>query len=151
MRAAGHGIGSHTLSHRVLATLSPEAQAHEIKDSKRSLEAVLGREVCLVRLPGGWPTTYQRPQRAAGARGRLPAGIHVPDRARFAAPGRSLPDTARIGSLTGYIESQDIVAACDGVRGIRTRLELNFALGLWAKYFGNSQLIVSARCDTNPY
>ena len=52
MRAAGHGIGSHTLSHRVLATLSPEAQAHEIKDSKRSLEAVLGREV--FRSPTRW-------------------------------------------------------------------------------------------------
>ena len=55
MRAAGHGIGSHTLSHRVLATLSPEAQAHEINDSKRSLEAVLGREVVSFAYPVGGP------------------------------------------------------------------------------------------------
>jgi peptidoglycan/xylan/chitin deacetylase (PgdA/CDA1 family) len=55
MRAAGHGIGSHTLSHRVLATLSPEDQAHEIKGSKRSLEAVLGREVLSFAYPVGGP------------------------------------------------------------------------------------------------
>ena len=55
MRAAGHGIGSHTLSHRVLATLTPEEQAHEIKGSKRSLEAVLGREVLSFAYPVGGP------------------------------------------------------------------------------------------------
>lgn len=55
MRAAGHGIGSHTLSHRVLATLTPEEQAHEIKGSKCSLEAVLGREVLSFAYPVGGP------------------------------------------------------------------------------------------------
>jgi peptidoglycan/xylan/chitin deacetylase (PgdA/CDA1 family) len=55
MRAAGHGIGSHTISHRVLATLSPEAQADEIKDSKRNLEAILSREVSSFAYPVGGP------------------------------------------------------------------------------------------------
>ena len=55
MQAAGHGIGSHTLSHRVLATLGPEVQAREIKDSKRSLEAMLGREVLSFAYPVGGP------------------------------------------------------------------------------------------------
>ena len=55
MQAAGHGIGSHTLSHRVLATLSPEAQASEIKGSKGSLEAMLGRDVLSFAYPVGGP------------------------------------------------------------------------------------------------
>lgn len=55
MRAAGHGIGSHTLSHRVLATLSPEEQEHEIRESKRSVETVLGREVLSFAYPVGGP------------------------------------------------------------------------------------------------
>ena len=55
MRAAGHAIGSHTMSHRVLATLEPEAQAREIKDSKRNLEAVLGGDVVSFAYPVGGP------------------------------------------------------------------------------------------------
>ncbi|MBK6350443.1 MAG: polysaccharide deacetylase family protein [Proteobacteria bacterium] len=55
MRAAGHGIGSHTISHRVLATLSPQAQADEIKGSKRSLETILGHEVSSFAYPVGGP------------------------------------------------------------------------------------------------
>ncbi len=55
MRAAGHGIGSHTISHRVLATLSPAAQAEEIMGSKRNLEAILGHEVTSFAYPVGGP------------------------------------------------------------------------------------------------
>jgi len=55
IRAAGHAIGSHTMSHRVLATLEPEAQAREIKDSKRNLEAVLGGDVVSFAYPVGGP------------------------------------------------------------------------------------------------
>ena len=55
MRATGHAIGSHTMSHRVLATLDPEVQAREIKDSKRNLEAVLGGDVASFAYPVGGP------------------------------------------------------------------------------------------------
>lgn len=53
MQRAGHGIGSHTLSHRVLATLSPEVQEIEIRQSRRRLEAVLGRSVQSFAYPVG--------------------------------------------------------------------------------------------------
>lgn len=55
MRASGHGIGSHTFSHRVLATLSADGQAHEIKDSRRELEARIGGDVWSLAYPVGGP------------------------------------------------------------------------------------------------
>lgn len=55
LRVAGHAIGSHTISHRVLATLGPEAQAAEILGSRRALEAVLGGEVRSFAYPVGGP------------------------------------------------------------------------------------------------
>lgn len=55
MRDAGHAIGSHTMSHRVLATLSAEEQSAEIKDSRASLSAQLGSEVRSFAYPVGGP------------------------------------------------------------------------------------------------
>lgn len=55
MRAAGHAIGSHSLSHRVLATLDPAEQAREIHGSRKELEAVLGGSVASFAYPVGGP------------------------------------------------------------------------------------------------
>jgi peptidoglycan/xylan/chitin deacetylase (PgdA/CDA1 family) len=49
----GIGIGSHTQTHRVLATLTPEAQRWELLKSKSVLEERLGQPVRTVAYPAG--------------------------------------------------------------------------------------------------
>jgi peptidoglycan/xylan/chitin deacetylase (PgdA/CDA1 family) len=60
MRAAGHGIGSHSLSHRVLATLPPDEQHREITESRRELEARLDATVHSFAYPVGGPQHIDR-------------------------------------------------------------------------------------------
>lgn len=55
MKAGGHGIGSHTFSHRVLATLPPEQQEREIKASRGELAARVGGDVLSFAYPVGGP------------------------------------------------------------------------------------------------
>jgi peptidoglycan/xylan/chitin deacetylase (PgdA/CDA1 family) len=58
LHASGHAIGSHTLSHRVLATLSPEEQAEEIGMSKAQLSDHLGEAVRSFAYPVGGPRHF---------------------------------------------------------------------------------------------
>lgn len=60
LKAAGHAIGSHSISHRVLATLGREEQEAEIRGSKRELEAVLGSGVASFAYPVGGPAHFDR-------------------------------------------------------------------------------------------
>ncbi len=60
MKADGHGIGSHTFSHRVLATLSREEQEREIKASRGELAARIGGEVLSFAYPVGGPQHINR-------------------------------------------------------------------------------------------
>jgi peptidoglycan/xylan/chitin deacetylase (PgdA/CDA1 family) len=60
MRAAGHGIGSHTFSHRVLATLPPEEQEREIKGSRSELGSRIGVSVMSFAYPVGGPQHIDR-------------------------------------------------------------------------------------------
>ena len=53
LRDAGHNVGSHSLSHRVLATLSPEQQAVEIGESRKQLAVHVGAEVRSFAYPVG--------------------------------------------------------------------------------------------------
>ena len=55
MRTGGHAIGSHTVSHRVLATLTVEEQAKEIKGSREELAAHIGNEIRSFAYPVGGP------------------------------------------------------------------------------------------------
>lgn len=51
-------IGAHTVTHPVLSLQPPEVQRREIEDSKRKLEAVLGRPVTTFAYPFGTPSDY---------------------------------------------------------------------------------------------
>jgi peptidoglycan/xylan/chitin deacetylase (PgdA/CDA1 family) len=53
MRAAGMGIGSHSHSHRVLQTLSPEVLRADLTDSRAALEQRLGESVTTIAYPVG--------------------------------------------------------------------------------------------------
>ena len=55
MADAGMAIGSHTLTHRVLASLNEEDQRREIFTSKIRLEKELGREMRSFAYPLGGP------------------------------------------------------------------------------------------------
>ena len=55
LQTAGHAIGSHSLSHRVLSSLTPENQREEIIDSRRKLQAVTGTSICSFAYPVGGP------------------------------------------------------------------------------------------------
>ncbi len=70
---AGLTIGSHGHSHRRLARLDEDSQRFELTESKRILEARLGREVDALAYPYGWPGTYTTRTKAlaAGAGYRL--------------------------------------------------------------------------------
>jgi peptidoglycan/xylan/chitin deacetylase (PgdA/CDA1 family) len=53
LRAAGMGVGSHTVSHRVLQTLAPADLAAELRASRATLEAQLGEPVTTIAYPVG--------------------------------------------------------------------------------------------------
>jgi len=54
-------VGAHTVTHPVLALLSPEAQEQEIAGSKFELEQLLDRPVGSFAYPYGGPTEYSAP------------------------------------------------------------------------------------------
>lgn len=58
LREAGHAIGSHTLSHRVLATLAPSEQAREIIESRRMLGTLAAGPISSFAYPVGGPHHY---------------------------------------------------------------------------------------------
>ena len=55
---AGHAIGSHSHDHRRLAGLSDDEQRRDLAESKRLLEARLGRPIEALAYPFGWAGTY---------------------------------------------------------------------------------------------
>lgn len=55
MRRAGMLIGAHTVSHPILAKLDQAGARHEILQSKRTLEDLLGEDVRLFAYPNGKP------------------------------------------------------------------------------------------------
>lgn len=58
---AGMEIGAHTVNHPILAALEAHDVTREIEDSRRTLEAILGRPVVGFAYPNGRPTEDYRP------------------------------------------------------------------------------------------
>jgi peptidoglycan/xylan/chitin deacetylase (PgdA/CDA1 family) len=52
---AGIDIGAHTITHPILAKISPDEAWNEIRESKRDLEQLIGRAVPLFAYPNGKP------------------------------------------------------------------------------------------------
>jgi peptidoglycan/xylan/chitin deacetylase (PgdA/CDA1 family) len=71
LRALAEGgliaIGAHTVTHPVLSTLTPEAAAYEIRQSKQDLQQVLGADVVSFAYPYGYWGAYT-PQNVADVR-----------------------------------------------------------------------------------
>lgn len=62
MHAQGMGIGAHTVSHPILATLEPAQARDEIRRSKSELEALLDARVGLFAYTNGKPGADYRPE-----------------------------------------------------------------------------------------
>jgi peptidoglycan/xylan/chitin deacetylase (PgdA/CDA1 family) len=60
LRAAGMGIGAHTVHHPILARLEPDAAEREMADSRDYLQELLGEPVTLLAYPNGQPKTDYR-------------------------------------------------------------------------------------------
>ncbi|MBN1611286.1 MAG: polysaccharide deacetylase family protein [Polyangiaceae bacterium] len=65
LKAAGMSIGSHTRSHRHLATVPPNELSEELLGSRSVLEEMLGEPVRAISYPVGGPTPYTPAVRAA--------------------------------------------------------------------------------------
>lgn len=55
---AGMAVGSHSWSHRALASLDDAGQRHELIESKRFLESALGQEIQSLAYPYGWAGSF---------------------------------------------------------------------------------------------
>lgn len=55
LHRAGMQVGAHTVSHPILARLSPQAAHREVLQSKQALESILGAPVPLFAYPNGKP------------------------------------------------------------------------------------------------
>jgi peptidoglycan/xylan/chitin deacetylase (PgdA/CDA1 family) len=68
----GADVGAHTVTHPLLASLAPRQQAHELRESRRSLEESLERPVVSMSYPYGGSSHYTldsvRAARACGYR-----------------------------------------------------------------------------------
>ncbi|MDS4059848.1 MAG: polysaccharide deacetylase family protein [Candidatus Contendobacter sp.] len=60
LRAAGMGIGAHTVNHPILARLESDAAKREIAASRDHLQSLLGEPVTLFAYPNGKPDTDYR-------------------------------------------------------------------------------------------
>jgi peptidoglycan/xylan/chitin deacetylase (PgdA/CDA1 family) len=85
-------VGSHTVTHPVLSTLSAETQSSEIEQSKADLEEMLGRPVTSFAYPFGTRSDYSQETVAAIRRAGYHracsnfAGVVGPDTDRFQLP-----------------------------------------------------------------
>jgi peptidoglycan/xylan/chitin deacetylase (PgdA/CDA1 family) len=85
--AAGHDIGSHTLTHPFLTQLSPAAAREEITASKHKLEDLFGRAVLHFCYPyGDWNEAIRELVMAAGYRTACTTdvGVNTPAESPFA-------------------------------------------------------------------
>lgn len=70
----GHEIGSHTISHADLTTLSDEALAYELNSSRAQLESIAGRAIEFFAYPyGAWNDRVVSAVQSAGYRGAVAA------------------------------------------------------------------------------
>ncbi len=78
-QAAGHYIGSHTLSHPFLTRLNRDEMAKELKESKKSLETLTGKKVeCICYPYGDFNETVAEEAKRAGYKLGLAIFYHVP-------------------------------------------------------------------------
>lgn len=129
----GMGVGSHGRSHAFLEDLPPEALWTELRDSRRRLQDIIGREVNALALPGG--RGRERERRAALAAGYryLLGSVPGPNRAPRA------DEWLQRLAVTRGLELDRFAVQVDW-RGLRPRMAQArfFALRLPKRVLGNA-------------
>ena len=75
---AGHEIGSHTLSHPDLVMLSEKEIVHELSESKKKLEDIIGKSVSSLSFPfGSWNTRVWNCAKKCGYKAAVAYGKHA--------------------------------------------------------------------------
>jgi len=108
LRKQGHALGSHTLSHRPLAALSPAEARWELAKSRAVLEQGLGESVLFASAPhGSYSRQVTRMARRVGYLGLFTSGFGD-NRARTS------PFTWRRMAIRGDCSCQDLAGLCSG-------------------------------------
>jgi peptidoglycan/xylan/chitin deacetylase (PgdA/CDA1 family) len=103
----GHEIGSHTISHPDLTTLSDEALAYELNASRSQLETITGRPIEFFAYPyGAWNNRVVAAVQAAGYRGAVAAlgrRSWTPD-LTWVEPRVEIGGHLSLGEFTAFVE-----------------------------------------------
>jgi peptidoglycan/xylan/chitin deacetylase (PgdA/CDA1 family) len=94
LAATGHGVGSHTVTHPILAREDADAQRAELEDSRRALEEGLGQTVDLFAYPNGGTGDYDERTTQIAERAGYRAAVTT--RAGLAGPGHSPYEMRRV-------------------------------------------------------
>jgi peptidoglycan/xylan/chitin deacetylase (PgdA/CDA1 family) len=113
----GLTIGSHAHSHRNLARLDEDAQAHELAGSKQILEARLGCSINVLAYPYGWAGTYTVETKGLAAQ----SGYHLAFSSR--------EGINQLAKLDRYEISRLGVGSTDSTALLRARSVLHTAFG----------------------
>ncbi len=135
LAAQGVALGSHTLTHRRLASLDEEEQRREIVESKETIESRLGHQASAFAYPFGSLLDYNE----TSVRLVREAGYRLAVSNRFGVNGRTrdpwalrriwIDATDDLASFQAKLEGKmDALAWLDSPAGIRARRYLNRAL-----------------------
>lgn len=106
MADAGHEIGSHSISHPDLTTLSDARLWSELVDSRARLQAVSGQSVDIFAYPyGAWNSRVAATVEAAGYRAAVAAwgGAWWSPEKWWVEPRIEIAGTLSLGEFTGYV------------------------------------------------
>jgi peptidoglycan/xylan/chitin deacetylase (PgdA/CDA1 family) len=113
-------IGSHTVSHPILASLTDNESWHELTSSRAQIEEGLGTKVVSFCFPNGKPGDYRQSQvRQVKEAGYLSALV---TRSGMIGPGADLYQLPRIG-VSGHSDSLDFAKHLDGAEYYQEKLQ----------------------------
>ena len=103
----GHEIGSHTISHADLTTLSDYALAYELNSSRAQLESITARPIEFFAYPYGiWNDRVVSAAQSAGYRGAVAAwgGTNWHPDLRWVEPRVEIAGWLSLGEFTAFVE-----------------------------------------------
>lgn len=127
LAATGHGVGSHTVSHPILARESADGQRHELVESRRALEAGLGQTVDLLAYPNGTAGDYDAVTTSLAEEAGYRAAVTT--RPGLAGPGEPfemhrvlLTPLTDVRELVGKVVRKSAGVATRAARTVRSRV-----------------------------
>jgi peptidoglycan/xylan/chitin deacetylase (PgdA/CDA1 family) len=116
LRGMGMEVGAHSVTHPVLATLSPERQAEEVTGSVERLRAELDENVDLFAYPVGAKVSFDERTRAIMAESGIRRAFSFYGGVNDRSGGHDQFDIARAGVFSGHTPA--VVAAMGALPGV---------------------------------